>query len=268
MVKRIQLYFTNSEKINKHYWDFARIRHCLHRRANRSYCWPVKETRMMAEIQPPFQTQCIDHWRARCWQIRIGWWVLHWRSYKNKCRNFYNQPKYSNSITEHWWQALRIKGKWKKRLKSILSEIKAQDKAILFIDEIHTLMDKHDACLLSAFANYLLKPKLAKRRFTVIGATTAEEYHKRIEKGSRHILPALLGIDAGWTWWRYKLSNDAGCYWAIWKNIIVLLPILIHWREAQCDWPNVILRIKNYPSLPIDLCRSLDGCIETCYRYW
>jgi ATP-dependent Clp protease ATP-binding subunit ClpB len=71
------------------------------------------------------------------------------------------------------------KGEVEERLKSILTEIKAQDKAILFIDEIHTLLDKQGA---AAGAANLLKPELARGAITVIGATTAEEYRKHIEK--------------------------------------------------------------------------------------
>lgn len=71
------------------------------------------------------------------------------------------------------------KGEVEERLKSILTEIKAQDKAILFIDEIHSLLDKQGA---AAGAANLLKPELARGAITVIGATTAEEYRKHIEK--------------------------------------------------------------------------------------
>jgi ATP-dependent Clp protease ATP-binding subunit ClpA len=63
-------------------------------------------------------------------------------------------------------------------LKSILTEIKKYDKAILFIDEIHTLTDKHGS---AAGAANILKPALARGEITIIGATTLEEYKKHIE---------------------------------------------------------------------------------------
>jgi ATP-dependent Clp protease ATP-binding subunit ClpB len=70
------------------------------------------------------------------------------------------------------------KGEIEDRLKSILAEIKKYDKAILFIDEIHTLTDKHGS---AGGAANILKPALARGEITIIGATTLEEYKKHIE---------------------------------------------------------------------------------------
>jgi ATP-dependent Clp protease ATP-binding subunit ClpA len=71
------------------------------------------------------------------------------------------------------------KGEIEERLKNIIEEVKQFDKAILFIDELHVLMDKQGAM---AGAANLLKPELARGELTVIGATTLEEYRKHIEK--------------------------------------------------------------------------------------
>ncbi|HLU90454.1 MAG TPA: ATP-dependent Clp protease ATP-binding subunit, partial [Cyclobacteriaceae bacterium] len=70
------------------------------------------------------------------------------------------------------------KGEVEERLKNILAEIKKFDKAILFIDEIHSLLDKQGAAAGSA---NLLKPELARGEITVIGATTLDEYRKYLE---------------------------------------------------------------------------------------
>jgi ATP-dependent Clp protease ATP-binding subunit ClpB len=70
------------------------------------------------------------------------------------------------------------KGEIEDRLKNILKEIKGYDKAILFIDEIHILLDKHGA---AGGAANMLKPELARGEITIIGATTIEEYKKHIE---------------------------------------------------------------------------------------
>ncbi|MEO8109120.1 MAG: ATP-dependent Clp protease ATP-binding subunit [Ginsengibacter sp.] len=70
------------------------------------------------------------------------------------------------------------KGEIEDRLKSILSEIKQFDKAILFIDEIHVLIDKHGS---AGGAVNMLKPELARGEITLIGATTLDEYRKYIE---------------------------------------------------------------------------------------
>lgn len=71
------------------------------------------------------------------------------------------------------------KGEVEERLKSILKEIKQFEKAILFVDEIHTLVDSKGSN--PGIAN-LLKPELARGELTLIGATTLEEYRKNIEK--------------------------------------------------------------------------------------
>ena len=71
------------------------------------------------------------------------------------------------------------KGEIEDRLKSILAEIKMFDKAILFIDEIHSLIDKHGS---AGGAVNMLKPELARGEITLIGATTMDEYRKYIEK--------------------------------------------------------------------------------------
>ncbi|WP_020599739.1 ATP-dependent Clp protease ATP-binding subunit [Spirosoma panaciterrae] len=71
------------------------------------------------------------------------------------------------------------KGEVEDRLKSILKELKQDAKIILFIDEIHQLLDSRGP-LGTGVAN-LLKPELAKGNLTVIGATTLDEYRKYIE---------------------------------------------------------------------------------------
>lgn len=71
------------------------------------------------------------------------------------------------------------KGETEERLKSIITEIKEFDKAVLFIDEIHVLLDKNGPF---AGAANLLKPELARGAITIIGATTIDEYRKNIER--------------------------------------------------------------------------------------
>jgi ATP-dependent Clp protease ATP-binding subunit ClpB len=71
------------------------------------------------------------------------------------------------------------KGEIEDRLKSILKELKQFDKSILFIDEIHLLLDSRGS--IGTGAVNLLKPELARGELTLIGATTNEEYRKYIE---------------------------------------------------------------------------------------
>ncbi|PZP44794.1 MAG: type VI secretion system ATPase ClpV [Pseudopedobacter saltans] len=70
------------------------------------------------------------------------------------------------------------KGEVEDRFKNIIKELKQIGNAILFIDEIHVLMDKNGP--FGGVAN-LLKPELAQGDITIIGATTNDEYRKNIE---------------------------------------------------------------------------------------
>src|SRR5450432_3470863 len=71
------------------------------------------------------------------------------------------------------------KGEVEERIKNIISEIKQYEKAILFIDEIHSLLDSKGS--IGTGVVNLLKPELARGELTLIGATTNEEYRKYIE---------------------------------------------------------------------------------------
>ncbi|MDP4132059.1 MAG: ATP-dependent Clp protease ATP-binding subunit [Bacteroidota bacterium] len=71
------------------------------------------------------------------------------------------------------------KGEVEERIKNIISEIKQYEKAILFIDEIHSLLDSKGP--IGTGVVNLLKPELARGELTLIGATTNEEYRKYIE---------------------------------------------------------------------------------------
>ncbi len=71
------------------------------------------------------------------------------------------------------------KGEVEDRLKKIIKDLRQFEKAVLFIDELHTLIDPKGPAG-SGIAN-LLKPELARGELTLIGATTQEEYRKYIE---------------------------------------------------------------------------------------
>lgn len=77
----------------------------------------------------------------------------------------------------------KFRGEFEERLKRVISEVSANKHIILFIDELHALIGAGSAEG-SMDAASIFKPPLSRGEIQVIGATTAEEYRKHIEKDS------------------------------------------------------------------------------------
>jgi ATP-dependent Clp protease ATP-binding subunit ClpC len=75
----------------------------------------------------------------------------------------------------------KYRGEFEERLRNIVRELRANESVIAFVDEVHTLVGA-GAAEGAIDASNLLKPALARGEIRLIGTTTAEEYHKTIEK--------------------------------------------------------------------------------------
>lgn len=76
----------------------------------------------------------------------------------------------------------KYRGDFEKRLKALLADLSKKEHAILFIDEIHTIIGAGAASGGVMDASNLLKPILASGRMRCIGSTTYQEYRGIFEK--------------------------------------------------------------------------------------
>ena len=76
----------------------------------------------------------------------------------------------------------KFRGDFEERIKRVVDELLKKDKAILFIDEIHTIIGAGAVSGGSMDASNLLKPALTSGKLRCIGSTTFDEYNKYFEK--------------------------------------------------------------------------------------
>ena len=75
----------------------------------------------------------------------------------------------------------KYRGEFEERLKKVIDEIKTAGNCMLFIDEMHTIVGA-GAAEGAVDASSILKPPLARGELQCIGATTADDYRKHVER--------------------------------------------------------------------------------------
>ncbi len=76
----------------------------------------------------------------------------------------------------------KFRGDFENRIKSVLKALQSLDGAILFVDEMHTVVGAGSASGSTMDAANLLKPALSSGKMRCIGATTFEEYRSHLER--------------------------------------------------------------------------------------
>ena len=101
---------------------------------------------------------------------------------KNAPDSFKNAIIYTVDISS-MLAGSKYRGEFEERLKKVIDEASANSNIILFIDELHTIIGT-GAAEGSLDAANIIKPMLARGDLRIIGATTTDEYRKKIEKDS------------------------------------------------------------------------------------
>lgn len=101
---------------------------------------------------------------------------------KNEVPDFLQDSKIFSLDMGSMLAGTKYRGDFEKKLKSLLKEISKIPKAILFIDEIHTIVGAGSVGGSAMDASNILKPLLANGKLRCIGATTFAEYRNDFAK--------------------------------------------------------------------------------------
>jgi ATP-dependent Clp protease ATP-binding subunit ClpA len=99
-----------------------------------------------------------------------------------KVPEFLNDAKIYSLDMGSMLAGTKYRGDFEKKLKAVLKEVSKKKNAILFIDEIHTVVGAGSVGNSAMDASNILKPMLSSGKLRVIGATTYEEYRNDFGK--------------------------------------------------------------------------------------
>ncbi len=100
---------------------------------------------------------------------------------KNVPEDLWDYEVYSLDVSS-LLSGTRFRGDFEERLKSVIEDLLAQEKVILFIDEIHSIVGAGATVGDSVDAALILKPYIGSGQLKVIGTTTFDDFKKHLER--------------------------------------------------------------------------------------
>ena len=155
----------------------------------------------------------------------------------------------------------KYRGEFEEKFKKIIDKIKELDNVIIFIDEIHNLIGAGGAEG-AIDASNILKPYLARKDMTIIGATTLEEYYNHFEHD--HAMNrrfSLVTLKENTKEETYQILKGIKSYYEDYHHIKIDNSILKELIQLVDEY----LKNRTYPDKAIDI---LDlSCVKAHFHY-
>ena len=154
----------------------------------------------------------------------------------------------------------KYRGEFEEKLKKVIDKVREVENVVIFIDEIHNIIGAGGAEG-AIDASNILKPYLARKDITIIGATTLEEYYKHFEKDQamnrRFSLVTLKENSKEET---LEILNNVKQYYETFHAIEISKQAL----QYLVDKVDMYIRNRTFPDKAIDI---LDlACVKTKFN--
>jgi ATP-dependent Clp protease ATP-binding subunit ClpA/ATP-dependent Clp protease ATP-binding subunit ClpC len=154
----------------------------------------------------------------------------------------------------------KYRGEFEEKLKKVIDKVREVENVVIFIDEIHNIIGAGGAEG-AIDASNILKPYLARKDITIIGATTLEEYYKHFEKDQamnrRFSLVTLKENSKEET---LEILNNVKQYYETFHAIEISEQAL----QYLVDKVDMYIRNRTFPDKAIDI---LDlACVKTKFN--
>lgn len=154
----------------------------------------------------------------------------------------------------------KYRGEFEEKLKKVIDKVREVENVVIFIDEIHNIIGAGGAEG-AIDASNILKPYLARKDITIVGATTLEEYYKHFEKDQamnrRFSLVTLKENSKEET---LEILNNVKQYYETFHAIEISEQAL----QYLVDKVDMYIRNRTFPDKAIDV---LDlACVKTKFN--